>query len=689
MKDDIEPLSQTEKINCRRITIQSGKTTGEAPEDGLLIIYLSGTGSVTSSPNMFNCNIAPGVILLIAPRISFIERMNTESEALVISAPAITEFLERKDKPICSVSDDAQKSLASLAAVLEKYGSAASDGIRMLINLLEQLYSRTKSENEEDAVRILLERIEKEFGNSSFDLSKAVEDIGYSEDYFRRLFKSKTGYTPSMKLTNVRLEHALQLLQQSETKPKIAEIANQCGFESCQYFCRVFKRHMKMTPGSYYEMQWMSRSRVIYTQRAVNDVYTQNRNAGLMIPKLKPLKRQLEFLDWEFGIYFHFGLRTFYPETKDWDPNWMSPERFNPQQLDCEAWIRDVVRIGARYAVLVVTHHDGFNLWDSACSDYTVAKSPWKDGKGDVVREFVEACRKYNIHVGLSYSPTNAMRMKFSSRAAYNNFIAQQLRELLTNYGKIDYLSLNGCGTGENDFDEYEMSKMIRSLQPNILLYNLWDPDTRWIGSDFGIAPLPHFNTVKETKKITGTSGEAYSDIYRFLPAECDLRVRKKWFSVDGSEALLYTADDLMGIYEMSVGRGCNLLINIGPDKRGLLPEADVNLLVSLGDRIREYEKKKIPYFGALYKTDDNHYVIHSDHPVSVNRVVLEENIEEGEAIESFRIRSDKTIVYTGYNIGHKCICGFPTVITQSLTVEILSANGDFKLKSIIAYNIV
>lgn len=161
--------------------------------------------------------------------------------------------------------------------------------------------------------------------------------------------------------------------------------------------------------------------------------------------RIMPSARQIEFLDWEFGVFFHFGIRSFYPGHKDWDDKPMDVSAFNPDRLDCDDWIRTVCDAGAKYAILVCKHHDGFANWPTKYSDYSVANAPWKDGKGDVVREFVDACRKYDMKVGLYYSPAQwGGQIAFKNGKEYDDYFINQISELLTGYGKIDYLWFDG-----------------------------------------------------------------------------------------------------------------------------------------------------------------------------------------------------------------------------------------------------
>jgi alpha-L-fucosidase len=157
-------------------------------------------------------------------------------------------------------------------------------------------------------------------------------------------------------------------------------------------------------------------------------------------------QKQLEFLDWEFGAFFHFGIRTFYEGHKDWDMQEMPLSGFLPSALDCNQWMETIKAAGARYAILVCKHHDGFANWPSAYSKYSVAGTPWKNGKGDVVREFTDACRRHGIKTGLYYSPAE-FGSKDKTAHDYDEYFINQISELLTGYGKIDYLWFDGCGS--------------------------------------------------------------------------------------------------------------------------------------------------------------------------------------------------------------------------------------------------
>ncbi len=381
-------------------------------------------------------------------------------------------------------------------------------------------------------------------------------------------------------------------------------------------------------------------------------------------------KEQLEFLNWEFGVFFHFGIRTFNEGHIDWDMNHMELSSFNPTDLDCEEWIKTSKEAGAKYAVLVCKHHDGFANWPSAYTEYSVKNTPWKDGKGDVVQEFVDACHKHDIKVGLYYSPAQFGSVNMNGKE-YDDYFINQIRELLTNYGEISYLWFDGCGSENHNYDTERIVAAIRECQPNILLFNMWDPDTRWIGNEAGVAHSPNKSVVdaldfsiKDDKKRG--LGESL-----FLPGECDCRMRlENWFYSDVDAHTVKSLDELMGLYYYSVGRGANLLLNIGPDRRGKLPPEDKEALIKFGERIREDFSN---FIDSKATAEDNKLIL--EHQLQlVNHVVLGEEISTDE-IEKFEIFAyphpygTPILVHSGTTIGHKAICHFPAIKTAKIQI--------------------
>lgn len=394
---------------------------------------------------------------------------------------------------------------------------------------------------------------------------------------------------------------------------------------------------------------------------------------------MKIKEKQLEFLDWELGVFFHFGIRTFYEGHKDWDMKEMPLEAFNPIELDCRQWIATAKAGGAKYAILVCKHHDGFANWPSAYTDYSVKNTPWKDGKGDVVQDFTAACREYDLKVGLYYSPAQ-FGSKLTSAKEYDDYFVNQITELLGNYGKIDYLWFDGCGSEGHEYDTKRIIGEIRRLQPEILIFNMWDPDVRWIGNEAGIAPMPNYNVVSALDFSVLTKEKVNLDEKLFLPAECDCRIRRdNWFYSDFDADTLKTVDELMGLYYYSVGRGANLLINIAPDRRGLLPETDAQRFVDFGNEISRTFSNKIACFNDFKQNsmENNVYSVVFNDVTCINLVVLEEDMSNGEEIEEFSIYAypypygDKTLIYKGFTVGHKHICKFQSISAHKIDIVI------------------
>ncbi|MDR6879397.1 alpha-L-fucosidase [Bacillus sp. 3255] len=409
-----------------------------------------------------------------------------------------------------------------------------------------------------------------------------------------------------------------------------------------------------------------------------------------LVQKLKPSAKQLAYQSWEFGLFLHFGLRTFYEGYVDFDERRMDPAAFNPVLLDCEQWIRTAKEAGMNYAVLTAKHHDGFSNWPSSYSQFTVAASPWKAGSGDVIREFVHACRKYDVKPGLYYSPYDGSADFYTQDAkAYDDYFVNQITELLTNYGEIDILWFDGCGSEGHSYDWHRIIGEIRRMQPHILIFNMGDPDFRWVGNEDGIAPVPCWNVVDSTEfSILTEKKEQQLGDRLWLPAECDVQMRKNWFYSDSDEHTLKSVEELMGIYYHSVGRGANLLLNIGPDRNGLLPEIDAKRLLAFGSEIRRLVESP---FATLAQCErrGNTWVYEMDEPQLLDHIVLQEDLTAGENVRGFRItiitaKSRRPVtIYEGQHIGHKAIIRVPAVKVRGVMVEITESDQEAVLQGL------
>jgi len=400
----------------------------------------------------------------------------------------------------------------------------------------------------------------------------------------------------------------------------------------------------------------------------------------------KPTEKQLKIMDWEFGVFFHFGIRTFFEGHRDWDNKPMPLEGFAPSELDCENWINTIHEAGAKYAVLVCKHHDGFANWPSRYTEYAVHNTPWKGGKGDVVREFTDACRKYGIGVGLYYSPAQWGNKKALNSEEYNDYFINQISELLLNYGKIDYLWFDGNGSEGFTFDPVRIVSEIRGMQPDICLFHMFDPDTRWVGNEAGYAYVDNSNV---KGRLISPDLEFSED--RFLPAECPCMMRNNnWFYSEYDVSTVKSVEELMGMYYHSVGNGANLLINIGPDRRGLLPETDSRRLIEFGDEIRRRFGSPIP---AEHTFIDEGCTLKFSEERLVNHLVLREDLSGGEKIKSYDVYAKgrriytRAMIHTGKYIGHKRIIMFAPVMASEIIVAV-DGDAGYKLLCPDAYYI-
>lgn len=417
-------------------------------------------------------------------------------------------------------------------------------------------------------------------------------------------------------------------------------------------------------------------------------------NTVTCLPTAVPTPRQLEYQDWEMGVFFHFGIRSFYEGHRDWDGKPMPPAGFRPAGLNCDQWVVSAKRAGMRYAVLVCKHHDGFANWPSKHSTFSVAQTPWQDGKGDVVREFVDACRRHDMKIGMYYSPAEWGNPTFQDAKAYDEHFLNQIGELLTNYGQIDILWFDGCGSDKHTYDWSRIVREIRRLQPNLLIFSMGDPDFRWVGNEAGIADLPNWNTAMGTRLSACPPGGDPSAKQAFwLPPECDCMMRWHcWFYEEADVETVKPVEELMGLYYLSVGRGANLLLNIGPDRRGLLPDADRDALLAFGQEVRRRFGQPLARLSDG-KVTESGWEYTAKEPFYLDHIVIQEDLSRGEHVRRFAIRIQTGIsgrmvtLHEGRNIGHKAICRLPLLACRKVVVEITESDGPAGLREVTLHN--
>jgi alpha-L-fucosidase len=309
-----------------------------------------------------------------------------------------------------------------------------------------------------------------------------------------------------------------------------------------------------------------------------------------------PSERQLRWHDLEVYGFLHFTVNTF--TGKEWGYG-DEPERlFAPTAFDAEQIVRTAKEAGLRGLVLTCKHHDGFCLWPSQYTEHSVKNSPWKDGKGDVVREIADACGRHGLKFGVYLSPWDRNHKDYA-RPEYLTYYRAQLRELLTNYGPLFEVWFDGANGGDGYYggaretrridnrtyyDWENTWKIVRELQPEACMFSDAGPDTRWVGNESGFAGDPCWATFNPAGCVPGHADpKALNHGTRpgthWLPAEVDVSIRPGWFYHPQEDGKVKSVAHLLKIYYESVGRGCNLILNIPPDPRGLLHENDVRAL--------------------------------------------------------------------------------------------------------------
>jgi len=309
-----------------------------------------------------------------------------------------------------------------------------------------------------------------------------------------------------------------------------------------------------------------------------------------------PSARQLAWHELGAYAFVHFTVNTF--TDKEWGYGDESPTLFNPSAFDADQIVRTVKEAGLRGLVLTAKHHDGFCLWPSRYTEHSIAHSPYKDGHGDIVREISDACHRHGLKFGLYLSPWDRNRADYG-QPGYIEYYRNQLRELLTNYGPIFEIWFDGANGGDGYYggakekrtidrttyyDWPNTWKIVRELQPSAAIFSDGGPDARWIGNENGIAGETCWATLNAAGFFPGNADEkrlGTGDRFgtHWLPGEVDVSIRPGWFYHAAEDAKVKTPAQLFSIYLTSIGRGTNLILNLAPDRRGLVPEADVAAL--------------------------------------------------------------------------------------------------------------
>lgn len=334
-----------------------------------------------------------------------------------------------------------------------------------------------------------------------------------------------------------------------------------------------------------------------------------------MAANVKPSSRQLKWQELEFYGFIHFGINTI--NNNEWGQGNEDLSVFNPEKLDTRQWIKTLKSAGMKGAILTCKHHDGFCLWPSKVTDHSVALTPWKDGQGDVVKEFAEACNELDMKFGFYLSPWDMTEQSYGAGKEYDDFFVAQLEELLTQYGDVFEVWFDGAnGEGPNgkrqyyDWERYYAT--IRQHQPDAVIA-VCGPDVRWIGNEGGhirdnewsvvpeelkeaekVAEIsqqteedPFLKELKSTNQDLGSRNtlESYNGKLIWYPAEVDVSIRPGWFHHPEENHQVKSANELYELYKNTVGGNATLLLNIPPNKEGLIDALDSEILRALGNK--------------------------------------------------------------------------------------------------------
>lgn len=439
-----------------------------------------------------------------------------------------------------------------------------------------------------------------------------------------------------------------------------------------------------------------------------------------------PSARQLKWHEMEFYLFMHFGPNTF--TDVEWGKGTEDPAVFNPTQLDCRQWARIARDAGAKGIIITAKHHDGFCLWPSRYSDHTVKQSPWKNGKGDVLRELSEACDSYGIGFGVYISPWDRNHPDYGTEK-YNDIYVKTMRELLRGYGDIFELWWDGAnGEGPNgkkqEYDFPRFEKVARRFAEEALIFSDIGPDIRWVGNEKGIAGITNWNLLNTAGFERGAGAPPTDTLNRgningrsWIPAECDVSIRPGWFYHPNEDASVKSGKELMKIFMTSVGRGSNLLLNVPPDRRGLISAADSASLMAfralressfsenLALRARvTASTSRAGYLPSLL-TDGfrfSHWApdkvittcaieLEMDQEKAFNTILLQEFIEAGQRIEEFTVEvwdgTNYVPLTSGTTVGYKRILQFPRHTSSKIRVTITKAKASPVLGEIQLFN--
>ncbi len=415
-------------------------------------------------------------------------------------------------------------------------------------------------------------------------------------------------------------------------------------------------------------MKFSPRSKTILRALAVSALLSIVLRGVALAGDARPTPEQAAWQDHEIGMFVHFAHAT-------------KLEEVNPAKLNTDQWVSTAEAMGAKYFMFVAKHEDGFCWWQTDTSPYSVKHTPWRDGKGDVVKEISDSCRKRGMKFGIYLSPGDGVYHAAvhgvcktpAEQEVYNKVYRVQLTELLTRYGEICEVWFDGSTVAD-------VGDILKQHCPKAMVFQTTHATIRWVGTERGVAPYPAWNAVPLARAKTGisTAADGRPDGDVWLPNECDTRTRVgAWFWSPDPKNRLKTLDELITIYYQSVGRGAQLLLNIGPDPAGLIPDDDVQRMCEFGAEVRRRFGK------SLAETSGKGDMVELDlkHLTRIEHVITMEQILEGERVREYVLEGFAGDAWKdlckGTAIGHKRIDRFAPVEVSKVRLRVVKSSAE------------
>jgi alpha-L-fucosidase len=409
-----------------------------------------------------------------------------------------------------------------------------------------------------------------------------------------------------------------------------------------------------------------------------------------------PSKAQLRWQKYEQTMFVCLDPCTW--QGREYDNHSTDLTRINPTDLNTDQWCQVAKSWDAKLILFVAKHTGGFCWWQTNTSDYGIKNTPWKNGKGDVLKELAESCKKYGLDLGIYVYPgdetwgagigSGGVTKDPSKQEGYNKVFREQMKEVLTKYGPVREVWFDGsCLINVNDLLEKYASDAVILQGPKANL--------RWVGNEDGFAPFSNWYTLNSKDLATGVSTAVQSDPFgdAYAPVEIDVPLLKnkghKWFWSPKSDSLILTTDQLMNIYYKSVGRGALLLLNSTPDTTGLIPQSHVKAYNAFGNEI----KRRFDHPIRQSKAEGKIVEITLSKPTEINHAILQEDLSQGQRVLSFQITGMDSmnqwhVVYTGTSIGNKRICYFNPVKVSKIKLSVTNSKANPQISNFAVYNI-